>query len=86
MTMSPFRAVARALLLLEDFAVVGEAADARSALEAIGRLRPDVVMPDVQLPDLYGFEVARRVARAGGPTGDRAGAEPRQAPPTGGDA
>jgi len=48
----PFRAVARALLLLEDFAVVGEAADARSALEAVGRLRPDVVIPDIQLADL----------------------------------
>jgi CheY-like chemotaxis protein len=62
---APFRAVARALLQLEGFAVVGEAADALSALEAVGRLRPDVVVLDIQLPDLDGFEVARRLAQAG---------------------
>jgi DNA-binding NarL/FixJ family response regulator len=64
---APFRAVARALLQLEGFAVVGEAADALSALEAVGRLRPDVVVLDIQLPDLDGFEVARRLAQAGDP-------------------
>jgi DNA-binding NarL/FixJ family response regulator len=64
---APFRAVARALLELEGFEVVGEAADARSALEAVGRLRPNVVLLDVQLPDLDGFEVARRLAQAGHP-------------------
>jgi DNA-binding NarL/FixJ family response regulator len=55
------------LLPLEGFAVVGEAADALSALDAVGRLRPDVVMLDIQLPDLDGFEVARRLAQAGDP-------------------
>ena len=59
--------MARALLPLEGFAVVGEAADALSALDAVGRLRPDVVMLDIQLPDLDGFEVARRLAQAGDP-------------------
>jgi DNA-binding NarL/FixJ family response regulator len=59
--------VARALLPLEGFAVVGEAADALSALDAVGRLRPDVVVLDIQLPDLDGFEVARRLAQAGDP-------------------
>jgi CheY-like chemotaxis protein len=60
---APFRAVARALLQLEGFEVVGEAADALSALEAVGRLRPDVVVLDIQLPDLDGFEVARQSSR-----------------------
>ena len=64
---APFRAVARALLQLEGFEVVGEAADAGSALDAVGRLRPNVVLLDVQLPDLDGFEVARRLAQAGDP-------------------
>ena len=64
---APFRALARALLQLEGFKVVGEAADARSALEAVARLRPRVVVLDVQLPDLDGFEVARRLAAAGDP-------------------
>jgi DNA-binding NarL/FixJ family response regulator len=49
---APFRAVARALLQLEGFAVVGGAADALSALDAVGRLRPDVVVLDIQLPTL----------------------------------
>jgi CheY-like chemotaxis protein len=47
--------------------VVGEAADARSALEAVGRLRPSVVVLDIQLPDLDGFEVARQLAQARDP-------------------
>jgi DNA-binding NarL/FixJ family response regulator len=64
---APLRAVARALLQLEGFAVVGEAADALSALEAVGRLRPDVVVVDTQLPDLDGFEVARQLGLAGDP-------------------
>jgi len=64
---APFRALARALLQLEGFEVVGEAADALSALDAVRRLRPSLVLLDVQLPDLDGFEVARRLARAGDP-------------------
>ncbi len=64
---APFRAQARALLQLEGFEVVGEAADAQSALDAIRRLRPSVVLLDIQLPDLDGFEVARRLAQAGDP-------------------
>jgi CheY-like chemotaxis protein len=57
-----FRATACALLEAEGFAVVGEAADGRSALDVIARLAPDVVLLDVQLPDLDGFEVAARLA------------------------
>ena len=64
---APFRALARAVLPMEGFEVVGEAADARSALEAVGRLRPSVVVLDIQLPDLDGFEVARQLAQAGDP-------------------
>jgi DNA-binding NarL/FixJ family response regulator len=64
---APFRALARALPQLEGFVVVGKAADARSALDAVGRLRPSVVVLDVQLPDLDGFEVARRLAQTGDP-------------------
>ncbi|HEU4396789.1 MAG TPA: response regulator transcription factor [Actinomycetota bacterium] len=64
---APFRALARALLQLEGFEVVGEAADARSALDAARRLQPSVVVLDVQLPDLDGFEVARQLTQAGDP-------------------
>ena len=64
---APFRTLARALLQLEGFEVVGEAADARSALDAAQQLQPSVVLLDIQLPDLDGFEVARRLAQAGDP-------------------
>jgi DNA-binding NarL/FixJ family response regulator len=57
-----FRAFARALLESEGFVVVGEAGDGASALRAVDELRPDVVLLDVQLPDLDGFEVAERLA------------------------
>jgi DNA-binding NarL/FixJ family response regulator len=58
----PFRERARALLTAEGFEVVGVAADGESALEAARRLRPDVVLLDVQLPGLDGFAVAERLS------------------------
>jgi DNA-binding NarL/FixJ family response regulator len=53
-----FRATARAILEADGFEVVGEAEDGASALEGIHRLRPDIVLLDVQLPDTDGFTVA----------------------------
>jgi DNA-binding NarL/FixJ family response regulator len=64
---APFRALARAVLQLEGFEVVGEAADAISALDAVGWPQPSVVVLAIQLPDLAGFEVARRLSQAGNP-------------------
>ena len=60
-----FRASARMLLQAEGFEVVGEAEDGASALAAIAELRPDVVLLDVQLPDMDGFDVAARVTSNG---------------------
>jgi len=62
-----FRSAARVLLEAEGFRVLGEAADGASALEAAGELRPDVVLLDVQLPDLNGFDVADRLVAADRP-------------------
>jgi CheY-like chemotaxis protein len=57
-----FRALARKLLEAAGF-IVTEAANGTDAAEAAGRARPMLVLVDVQLPDINGFEVARRIAR-----------------------
>ena len=63
-----FRSAARRLLESAGFEIVGEAADGESALAAIQALRPDVLLLDVQLPGIDGFEVAARLtARADAP-------------------
>jgi CheY-like chemotaxis protein len=56
-----FRAAATALLEADGFRVVGEAADGEAALEAAERLRPHVVLLDIQLPGMDGFAVADRL-------------------------
>lgn len=57
-----FREVARALLEADGLVVVAEAQDGAEALAAAERLVPDMVLLDVHLPDLNGFEVSRRLA------------------------
>jgi DNA-binding NarL/FixJ family response regulator len=56
-----FRAVARELLETGGFRVVGEAADGAGALAAVAELKPDVVLLDVHLLDMNGFDVADRL-------------------------
>jgi DNA-binding NarL/FixJ family response regulator len=65
-----FRASARAMLEADGFEVVGEAADGASALEAAAELQPEVVLLDVQLPDMTGFDVCAAFARSNGPIPD----------------
>jgi len=56
-----FRAMARELLSSHGFNVVGEAVDGRDAIRAAADLHPSVVILDIRLPDLDGFEVTRRL-------------------------
>lgn len=59
-----FRASVRALLERQGFDVVADVEDGESALDAAERLRPDLVLLDIQLPGMDGFEVAERLASA----------------------
>jgi DNA-binding NarL/FixJ family response regulator len=58
-----FRTSARRILQDAGYDVVGEAADGESGLAAAQSLHPAVVLLDVQLPDLDGFDVAERLTR-----------------------
>jgi DNA-binding NarL/FixJ family response regulator len=62
-----FRTSARALLEADGFDVVGESADGGGALRAVSELRPQVVLLDIQLPDMDGFAVATRLAETSDP-------------------
>jgi len=48
-------------LLENQFDLVGTAADGRAALEAVRKLRPDVVVLDVSMPLLNGIDAARQI-------------------------
>jgi DNA-binding NarL/FixJ family response regulator len=51
----------RRLLQAAGYDVVGEAADGASAMDSVRRLRPDLVLLDIQLPDVDGCDVARQL-------------------------
>lgn len=62
-----FRTSARLMLETDGYEVVGDAVDGASAIDAVRQLCPDLVLLDIRLPDLDGFEVAERLAANGTP-------------------
>lgn len=62
-----FRSFVSELLDGPLLSVVATAADGESAIAAVTEHRPDVVLLDVQLPGVGGFEVASRIADLSNP-------------------
>ena len=59
-----FRAALRGMLELAGWQVVGEAADGATAVREAERLQPSLVLLDVGLSDIDGYEVAARLERS----------------------
>ena len=60
----PFRALIRSLLGENgQFQVLGEASDGLEAVEKAQRLVPDVILMDIGLPRLNGFDAARQIRK-----------------------
>jgi CheY-like chemotaxis protein len=53
------------MLEASGYSVIGEVADGEAALKAVRKLEPDLVLLDVQLPGIDGFEVAARLRDSG---------------------
>jgi DNA-binding NarL/FixJ family response regulator len=58
-----FRTSARRLLEADGFEVIGEAENGAGGIKSVRALRPDLVLLDIQLPDIDGFEVCAELHR-----------------------
>jgi DNA-binding NarL/FixJ family response regulator len=64
-----FRGTLKAILSLQpDIEIIGEAVTGREAIRQVAKLRPDVLVLDIRLPDMDGLEVLRQLREAGDQT------------------
>jgi len=62
---APFRLAARAVLRrLDGFEFAGEASSGPEAIELVDKLRPTLVLMDINMPDMSGIEAARLITSA----------------------
>lgn len=50
---------------LEDFEVVGEASNGLRALEELTKIRPDLILTDISMPEMDGIELIKNLKRFG---------------------
>ncbi len=60
-----FRTIARLVLEADGYEAVGDAASGETGVTESVRLVPDVILLDVALPDMDGFEAAAQIRSAG---------------------
>ena len=62
---APFRSAARAVLRrLDGFEFAGEASSGPEAIELVDRLRPALVLMDINMPEMSGIEATREITAA----------------------